>query len=340
MAKVDKTSGDTVLLIGDLGGTNARFALANPSGKGYDRELILDPEHFATGEEAMAAYLEEMGGLTPDVISLAVAGPVVEGTVRFLNSHWALQEQKLSARFSEVPVRLMNDYTATSMGVPLLTSEDVETVGLAYPWDSERPDYTIAVIGPGTGCGVGGLVVRNGQPYPLLSEGGHMGFAPESRLQVAVLEQLRHRFERVSNERLLSGPGLENIYRALQEIYGSEARKATAAGIFQRAQDQDDEIAMESVQMFFEVLGQAAGNLALALGASDGVFIAGGIVKRYLELLKASGFRSGFENKGRHRSLVERVPTYLITHPQPGLLGAAWMARELGRRPHARVVAA
>ena len=148
-------------------------------------------------------------------------------------------------------------------------------------------------------------------------------------MQLKVLKQLRQRYERVSEERMVSGPGLENIYWALRKIHGEKTNGITAAEIFSRVLANEDVIATEATQLFFEVLGQIAGNLALALGAYDGVYLAGGILKRHPDLLKASNFRSGFENKGRHRSLMEKVPTSLILHPQPGLLGASHCARQL-----------
>jgi glucokinase len=167
--------------------------------------------------------------------------------------------------------------------------------------------------------------------YPVVGEGGHAGFAPENRTQIKVLRQLRQRHERVSYERLISGPGLEGIYWALGKVHGKQTARITAAEIFSRVLANEDVIATESVQLFYEVLGQVAGNLALVLGAYDGIYLAGGILKRYPDLLQTSNFRSGFENKGRHRSLLERIPTSLILHPQPGLLGASYCARELYR---------
>ncbi|MDH3432765.1 MAG: glucokinase, partial [Gammaproteobacteria bacterium] len=146
-----------------------------------------------------------------------------------------------------------------------------------------------------------------------------------------ILMALRERFDRVSSERVVSGPGLENIYWALGQIHGEKLPKLTAAEIFAKAGDNSDPHAAEAVALFFEILGQVAGDLALTLGAEDGVYIAGGIVKRYPDLLANSRFRSGFESKGTHRSLMERIPTQLILHEQPGLLGAAYCALELLR---------
>ncbi|MGD9020427.1 MAG: glucokinase, partial [Lysobacterales bacterium] len=191
--------------------------------------------------------------------------------------------------------------------------------------------FTVAVMGPGTGLGIGGLLGRKGRVYPVVGEGGHVGFAPETPAQHKVLKQLRRDFERVSNERLLCGPGLENIYRAMRRIAGKGETNVSAAEIFSRVLANDDAIASDAVQLFFEGLGQVAGDLVLTLGAYDGVFLAGGILKRYPDLLKASDFRAGFEAKGRHRGIMEKVPLSLVLHPQPGLMGAALCARRAVR---------
>jgi glucokinase len=175
------------------------------------------------------------------------------------------------------------------------------------------------------------LCKRDGALVPVTGEGGHQGFAPESQLQLDVLTMLRQRFDRVSDERVVSGPGIQNIYWALTKMHGKNETQLSAAEIFVRAENDRDPRAAEAVQLFFEVLGQVAGNLAISLSTFDGVYIAGGIARRYPQLLAMSRFRSGFENKGPHRSLMERIPTRLITHPEPGLLGASSYAIELSR---------
>lgn len=325
------------LLIGDLGGTNARFALAEPRGRGFSDAATLASADFPTPAEAMAAYLEGAGAGKPAVVVLAAAGPIVDGGVRFSNNHWRLDIDALKAQFPDARARLMNDFEAIACSLPLLGEDDIEAVGPLKPSLFERDDFTVGVIGPGTGCGVAAMVSRDGHAVPIAGEGGHVGFAPETSVQIEVLRILRERFERVSIERLLSGPGVENIYAAMRRVNGLDPRPASAREIFARARDNSDESASETVQMFFEALGQAAGDLALTLGATEGIFVAGGIVKRYPELLKSSSFRSGFENKGRHRSLLERVPTSLITHGEPGLLGAGYMARMLDHPRSRRV---
>jgi len=317
------------LLIGDIGGTNARFALARPDETGFSNELTLNCADYETAEQGIEEYLQRSGGAVPDVICLAAAGPVVDDSVQFTNNHWVIDAQELRHKFPAAKVKLLNDFEAIAYSIPLLGEEDLSTVGLVPSELDGQSEFNLGILGPGTGLGAAGLLGRGKHVYPIVGEGSHAGFAPETRMQLEVLKQLRERYERVSDERLISGPGLENIYWALRKVHGKPATKITTAEIFSRVLANEDVIAAESTQLFYEALGQVAGNLALALGAFDGVYLAGGIVKRYPDLLKTSSFRSGFENKGRHRSLMERIPTLLILHPQPGLLGAGYCAREL-----------
>ncbi len=320
---------DPCLLIGDIGGTNARFALAYPDQAGFFGELTLPCAEFETAEQGIEAYLERRGIEKPDVICLAAAGPVMDNRVSFVNNHWVIDGSDLARKFAVSRVRLLNDFEAIAYSIPLLGDADVLCVGVLPCEVRNKTEFTLAVMGPGTGLGIGGLLGRGGKVYPVVGEGGHVGFAPESPIQHKVLRELRSDFERVSNERMLSGPGLENVYRGLCRMHGKASDNITAAEIFSRVLAKEDVIAAEAVQLFFEALGQVAGNLVMTLGAYDGVFLAGGILKRYTDLLKTSDFRAGFESKGRHRQLMEKVPTSLIVHPQPGLLGASWCAREL-----------
>lgn len=320
------------LLIGDVGGTNARFALTRPDETGFFSELTLHCADYETAEQGIADYLQRIGGVVPDVICLAAAGPVVDNCVRFTNNHWVIDGTELQRKFLSAEIRLLNDFEAIAYAIPLLGENDITTIGLTPSELEEKSEFTLGVIGPGTGLGIGGLLGRVSGIHPVVGEGSHAGFAPETHIQFEVLKQLRQRYERVSEECLISGPGLENIYWALREIHGKQSTRITAAEIFSRVLANEDVIAAESIQLFYEALGQVAGNLALSIGAYDGIYLAGGIVRRYPDLLKASSFRSGFENKGHHRCLMERVPTLLILHSQPGLLGAGYYARELFQR--------
>ncbi len=320
---------DPCCLIGDIGGTYARFALANPEGLVHRSELTVLCRDYKTAELAIFDYLERIGLPVPKAICLAAAGPVADEKVVFTNNHWSIDRQGLSKRYPAARIRLLNDFEAIACSIPLLKESDLLTIGPEPVLVQDKINYTVGVLGPGTGLGMAGLVVREDKVHPVVSEGGHVGFAPENPLQSRVLEELRKRFGHVSDERLLSGPGHENIYRALCAIHGELCAPPPAPEIFRRAQLNQDLRAGETLDLFYEVLGQVAGNLALTLGAYDGIYIAGGIVKRYPELIESSHFRRGFENKGRYRTMMEKIPTLLIMHPQPGLLGAAFCARQM-----------
>ncbi|MDH4109219.1 MAG: glucokinase [Gammaproteobacteria bacterium] len=319
------------LLVGDIGGTNARFALADAKAPGFSRERTLRCADYETADAAIHAYLKQVRAPRPTVISLAAAGPIVDRSVRFTNNHWSIGVDDLVREFDTPSVRLLNDFEAIAYSIPFIKSSDCQPIGLPAAENLSGPEFTVGVIGPGTGLGAVGLACRDGRLIPIVGEAGHVGFAPETLVQLDILRVLRERFDRVSAERLVSGPGLENIYWALTRIHGEKRATLTAAEIFERCIDGSDARASEAVHMFFETLGQVAGNLALTLGAADGIYIAGGIARRYPELLINSRFRSGFEAKGRHRSLMERVPTQLVTYAEPGLLGASYCALEMTR---------
>lgn len=320
---------DKTLLIGDIGGTNARFALASPERPEFHDAMTLKCADFAWADDAIRHYLDELSADAPDVICLAAAGPVVQNTVQITNNHWTLNAADISADFGIDAVQLLNDFEALAYSIPHLQAEDSVPIGL--PEHKPLPDdrFNVAIIGPGTGLGAAGLVKRGPTLIPIVGEGGHVGFSPKSQVQIEILSALRSKFDRVSVERLVSGSGIENIYWALTLIHGEQRTQLSAPEIFASSGEGGDPRATEAAHMFFELLGQVASDVALVLGAEDGVYIAGGITKRYPELLQNSGFRNAFDNKGRHRAYMERIPTLLITHDEPGLLGAAYCALEL-----------
>lgn len=318
---------DRCLLIGDIGGTNARFALATPDRPGYHSVLELRCEDFATADDAISHYLDTINADSPDAVCLAAAGPIVDDTVKITNNHWDISAAETREDFGIENVRLLNDFTAIAYSIPLLTETEVRSIGRHdHDW-LPKGNFSVAILGPGTGLGVAGLCRRDETVVPITGEGGHVGFAPETEQQLEILKVLRNQFDRVSAERLIAGSGLENIYLALRSIRRESGPQLSAAQIF--AEREPGNLAAEAVDVFFELLGQVAGDVALTLGAVDGVYIAGGIAKRYPDLLEESRFRSAFEGKGRRRALMERTPTRLITYDQPGLLGAAYAVLNL-----------
>jgi glucokinase len=318
--------GDSRLLVGDIGGTSARFALARRDAPGFADEMQLPCADFDTAHNAIDHYLNSQNAGTPEIISLAAAGPVIAQSVRLTNNHWSLVAADLAANFPGASVRLLNDFEAIAYSIPHLDAADWLQIGLPDSGPLPADDYTIGVVGPGTGLGAVGLKRVDGVSISIAGEAGHIGFAPTTQVQLEILSVLREHFSRVSSERLVCGPGIENIHWALGRVHGQDWPQRSAREIFAAAGNNKDVRASEAVHMFFEILGQVAGDFALALGANDGIFIAGGIVPRYPDLFANSGFRSGFENKGRYRSLMEKIPTRLVLHKNPGLLGAAAVA--------------
>ena len=326
-----KPMNDGPLLIADIGGTNARFALASHDEVGFSRAMTLQCADFETSTAAIRHYLETVSVTSPAAVCLAAAGPVVEESLSVTNNHWTLSASNLREDLGTARVQLLNDFEAIAWSIPFIADDSFEPIGQVSRKALPGESFKIAVVGPGTGLGTGGLYKRDGRLEPLVGEGGHIGFAPNSSTQIELLEVLREKFERISVESFLSGSGIENTYWALSVIDGQNREPRSAADIFAAAAEGTDPVAESAIQVFFEILGQVAGDIALVLGAEDGVYLAGGIVKRYPKMLHASGFRNAFESKGNYRSLMERIPTRLITFDEPGLLGAAYCALELSR---------
>lgn len=317
------------ILIADIGGTNARFALADNSAQEFTQAQTLEAAEFEHLTNAIDTYLNSHGITQLSAISLAVAGPIRNERVVFPNSHWQVDCRELRARYNIEHAYLLNDWEAISYSLSSLDGRDLINVGGDWSPLSDA-DYTVGALGPGSGLGMSGLLKRDGRLIPLVTEGGHAGFSPEDPLQGKILNHLHQKFDdRISRERLLSGPGIVNIHEALCSIHGKENPGLTAADIAVAGINKRDPICQETFDLFFEVLGQVAGDIALALGANEGVFIGGGICQRYPEPLAASKFRKGFENKGRHSDLMKDIPTWLITHNNPGLLGASVYAKSL-----------
>ena len=216
------------------------------------------------------------------------------------------------------------------MAVSLLTPRDVVAIGGAHWMPSPLSvPRTYAVIGPGTGLGVAALVIRDGRAYPLETEGGHVSFPPGTPEEIRILEILSAQFGRVSNERLICGPGLVNLYRALSEIAGEDPGGPLEPKDVTARAAAGDPRCVRTLDVFCAVFGAIAGDLVLTTGAWDGVFLTGGLVPRLLSSLQHSGFRQRFEHKGRFSPAMARVPTLANMHPRPGLLGAAAYAVEL-----------
>ena len=324
----------TPVLLADIGGTNARFALARPaqpSALDHDSIRTYAVADFPSLAAAAAHYLEGMqaAGVQahPARAVMAVAGRVDGDIARMTNHAWVISASRVREALGLDALWLVNDFVAQSMAIRLLRPDDVVAVGAAHWEPAASGERTFAIAGPGTGLGVGGLLVRGGRWFPLATEGGHASFAPGTPEEIAILERLSQDYGRVSNERLVSGAGLVNLHRALSEIAGVDPGTLRPEDVTARAAT-GDRHCQHAISVFCSVFGAIAGDLVLTLGAWDGVFLSGGLIEPLLPALQHSGFRQRFEGKGRYAPTMARVPTLAIVHPYPGLLGAAALAAD------------
>jgi glucokinase len=305
----------TLRLVGDVGGTNCRLAVYE------DGREVVEPQAFkvadhATLEDAIDRYLRGTDQRPSEAV-IAVAGTVKAGQAELTNAPWDMSEPGLR-RHGFKAARLLNDYEALALSVDLLTEEDLGDIGGV----TGAPESTIAIVGAGTGLGVGALVRDSLGDAVAVTEGGHIAFAPTDDLEIEVLKILTARFGRCSLERILSGPGLVNLYEALAQIGGHQAEALKPEDIEDRA-DKGDALADQTLKRFCRIYGAAAGDFALAFGAFGGVYLGGGIAGKIMHRLRAGEFRQGFEDKGRFRDYCAAIPTKAILHPYAALLGAA-----------------
>jgi len=306
-------------LIADIGATNARFALVEPGGA-IVRTRDLACEDYPSLEDAIADYLGTEGIPRPRAAAIAVASPIAGDHIAFTNNPWAFSIAEMKRRLALERLEVVNDFMANALAVPHLSSRDHRQVG----GGSRASGAPIGILGPGSGLGVSGLFpLGDGKWAPIASEGGHVTMPAASEREAAVLGLMRRRFDHVSAERALSGPGLVNLYAALTELDGVPAAAYRPAQITDAAIGEHDPYCREATEMFCAMLGTIAGNLALTLGARGGIFIAGGIVPKLGPAFDASPFRRRFEEKGRFRDYVAAIATSVITHPVPAFLGLA-----------------
>lgn len=305
------------IVAADIGGTHARFALARIEPGGT--VVMGDPHTFTTAghagiESAWGAFAQEIGRPLPRDASVAVAATVQEEVWLLTNGAWTIRPASLAAALGLDRLLLLNDFGAVAHAVAHVGEEWLSA--LAGP-DAPLPsEGAISIVGPGTGLGVAQLLRRGGHAHVVETEGGHIGYAPLDAVEDGILRHLRERYGRVSIERVVSGPGLADIHAALGGAAGDDR------ALWAAAMAGDDPVAAEALERFCLSLGSAAGDIALAQGAT-GVVIAGGLGLRLAEYLPRSGFYDRFVAKGRFRDWMQAMPVKLITHPQPGLLGAA-----------------
>jgi glucokinase len=308
-------------LLGDIGATNARFSLLANGALGPVTEL--EVARYAQFRDAVADFLSrhhDQGQVTRAL--LAVAGPVDGERCKLTNCPWTIDGGELRTTFRFAQVRVINDFAAAAHSLPSLAAADLHPIG----GGRAVPGAPMAVLGPGTGLGVACLVPGSAEPVVIAGEGGHATVAAASEREDAVIDHLRRQFGHVSVERVVSGAGLENLYRAIAALERSEASLRDAAAITESALAGSCPTAAAALDMFCAFLGSFAGNVALTFGARGGVYIAGGISPRIVAFMERSQFRRRFEDKGRLRPYLEAVPSNVIVHPAAAFVGLKALA--------------
>lgn len=320
-------------LLADIGGTNARFALELGPHR-FTAVLVLACNAYAGLYEAVRAYLESdtVRQAYPAIAqapirhaAIAIANPVDGDLVSMTNHHWEFSVSQLRDRLGLQTLVVVNDFTALAMALPYLQPEEKVQVG----GGQAQAQRVIGLIGPGTGLGVSAIIPAGKQWVPLSSEGGHVSFSPVDAEELQLLQEVWREFPHVSAERLISGMGIELIYRTLCRLQGkTDVVELPAAEISRQALDGSCPVCQKTIAHFCAMLGTVAGNLAITLGATGGVYIGGGIVPRLGELFAHSAFRQRFEAKGRFVNYLAQIPTFVITAEYPAFLGVSAILTE------------
>jgi glucokinase len=311
-------------LIADVGGTNARFALSHHDGVHapvLDNERHLRVRDHAGLAEAAQAYLASHTGGRPAIAEavIAVATPVDAQVIRFTNSPWTFTRERLAAELGLERLAVINDFAAQAAAIPYLGKDDRIAIGTGTALSA----WPVAVIGPGTGLGAAGLVPTPEGSIVIASEAGHVSFAPHDSLELEILRRLQARFGHVSNERLVSGPGLVILTQAMSEVSGRPFAGETPEAVTRAAADASNEVAIEALRVFSGLLGAAAGDLALTFCAKGGVYICGGLCGKLGGFFDHARFRERFEAKGRLGAFLAEIQCWQVTNPRTGLIGAA-----------------
>jgi glucokinase len=310
-------------LLGDIGGTNARFGWQDSATAPITHVQVLPCAEYESLLDAAQTYLKHLGFGAPPSAAFGIANPVTGDQVAMTNHHWKFSVTALREGLGVSRFLLLNDFTALALALTQLPESQKQQVG----GGRAAADAAIGLIGPGTGLGVSGLLPVGYQHkwLPIAGEGGHVSLSASNALEFAVIEQLQHRYGHVSAERVISGAGLVDLYHALCDLKDGQGRDiSTPAQVLEHAHELPTSTANEALEMFCGFLGSVAGDLALTLGARGGIYIGGGIVPRLGERFVASSFRARFEAKGRFTAYLQEVPTWVIHSPvSPALQGAS-----------------
>jgi glucokinase len=318
-------------LVGDVGGTHARFALAVAHGGRVtiDEPVTYRAAEYPTGDAALSAYLAQLKEKAPAYAVVAAAGPIHDGAVTFTNNTaWVFSESGLSKVGGFKRVQLINDFTAQALAIEHLEAKDYRRIG---PRTASPRRGTTVILGPGTGFGAAARVDDGQVRATATTEGGHAGFAPNDDVEIEIVRRLMVRFGRVSIERVLSGPGLLNLYQTLAEIRGQPALH-TAPDQVTRHALAGEPLCRMALERFCAILGSVAGDFALTYGARAGVYVSGGIAPDIFDFLAASDFRRRFEAKGRMSDFLKPIQTRVVTNPHVALIGSGSLLESLATK--------
>lgn len=300
-------------LIGDVGGTNARFAIETAPGL-FVAPAIFANRNFVDFASALRHYLSQetvaaAGSGKLKYAAIAIANPIEGDWIRMTNSDWAFSVEEVKAEFGFDVFLMVNDFTALAMSLPALPKDFTKQCGGSVA----KEGRAIGLIGAGTGLGVSGLIPAGNLWVPLEAEGGHVSFSPSNELEIGILTRAKKKYRHVSAERFLSGMGIEFLYELLCGIQEEKTHSLPASEIIRRALEEKDDVCDRTVEVFCNMFGTVAGNLALTLGAKGGIYIGGGIIPRLGERFFMSGFRKRFEDKGRFSGYLSEIPVFVIT---------------------------
>ncbi|QPC86284.1 glucokinase [Mesorhizobium sp. NBSH29] len=311
------------ILIGDIGGTNARFAILIDSFAEPTHFPVVQTADFATIDEAIQSTILDRTSVQPRSAVLAVAGPVDGDEIELTNCPWVVRPHAMMKELGLVDVVVLNDFEAQALAVVALGEEHMEKIGPGEP----DPNAGRVVLGPGTGLGVAGLIRACQRWIPVPGEGGHMDIGPRTARDHEIFAHIEPIEGRISGEQLLCGRGLVSVYRAVAKADGATPRFTTPAEITGAALEKSDRVAEEAVELFVTCLGRTAGDLALVFMSRGGVYLTGGIAQKIVPALQTGAFRAAFEDKAPHRELMRNMPVYVITHPLAAVAGLAAYAR-------------
>jgi glucokinase len=311
------------VLIGDIGGTNARFALIDDAQSPLDRLPDVATADFPTIDDAIEASVITWGGTRPKSAVLALAGPIRGDQVPLTNCDWVVEPKKTVARFGLAEMILLNDFEAQSLSLPDFGPGDLDPIGSGRA----APDRARVVLGPGTGLGAAALIHANGVWIPVPGEGGHIDLGPVTTRDIAIWRYLERVEGRISAEALLSGSGIVRLYRGVAAADGAKPRLNNPADITAAGLAGADAQAAETLGLFATYLGRFAGDLALVFMAYGGVYLAGGIPAKIAPALREGGFREAFVAKEPHRELLEKMLTAIVVKSDAALGGIAGFAR-------------